>query len=51
MFNTSRKHLTFDLRRFQQHAQLGMVVEYALVAFLIGLALFQVSVAIGAKAI
>lgn len=45
MLNTSRKHLTFDLRRIQKHAQLGMVVEQALVAFLIGLAVFQVLVA------
>ncbi len=51
MLNTSRKHLTFDLRRIQQHAQLGMVVEHVLVAFLIGLAVFQVLVAIGARAI
>jgi hypothetical protein len=52
MFETSsHKHSTFDLRRLQKHAQLSMVVEYVLVAMLIGLAVFQDVYAVGANAI
>jgi hypothetical protein len=47
MSNTSnREHSTHNLRRLAKN---GMLVEYVLIAFLMGLAVFQVVFVLGTK--